>query len=252
MEGISKHIMNLIKYYKDVLSLSQEKVMIKKGTICYDAELEWDEDNSLWIINYNEGIDDYYFVHELGHIYLAKKANFEDFAKPYKDTPDLDGNFEPLFNGMLDGLVDFRLSQFEEIYPILRKMYLKYLDDLDNTFSYIVENADYIQLLSWYILWFQALQFILTTSDRKRNIKKIGRLLDFAEHNLLKFKGGIAQEDFKEAKVKLNAFDSIKGSLNPKDILLHFANVLYTSNLWDKKKILSQVILYFPGIKELL
>jgi len=47
-------------------------------------------------------------------------------------------------------------------------------------------------------------------------------------------------------------FDSIKGSLNPKEIFVYFANVLYATNLWDKKKILRQVVIYFPGIKELL
>ena len=121
----------IIEKCKEILSISKENIEYKlDSTIFFEAELTWDRNSRIWTISYKEKMDEYYIIHELGHIYLArKKMNFDGFAvQAQEDYVDKwDYRLKPLFNQLLDVFVDYNISQFDEIYSITCKKYIDYL-----------------------------------------------------------------------------------------------------------------------------
>ena len=198
-------------------------------------------------------MDDYYLAHEVGHIYLAKLYNFDGFAKPMKDDdePKIDWHIAPLFNSLLDGIVDYHISLFDEIYPRSEMKYLSYLKDLPDTYALVSKNEDYIEVLEWFIIWFQSFKFIIKEEVRVKYKREISQLLSFTRNHLLKFKGGISSNLFKEMEDKLKSFDVVKMSKDPKELLLYFINVLILTELWDTGHIMKQLKFFYPAIRNL-
>ncbi|MCJ7648665.1 MAG: hypothetical protein MUP85_08630, partial [Candidatus Lokiarchaeota archaeon] len=56
-----------------ILDLMDEKIIFRSNPNKFQAELEWNERIGAWIIFSNKNIIDYPIIHELGHIYSAKK-----------------------------------------------------------------------------------------------------------------------------------------------------------------------------------
>ena len=198
-------------------------------------------------------MDEYYLAHEVGHIYIAKLYNFDGFAKPMKDDdePKIDWHIAPLFNSLLDGIVDYHISLFNDIYPYSELKYLSYLKNLPDTYALVVKNKDYIEVLEWYILWFQSFKFIIKEEIRIKYKKEISQLLSFTKNHLLKFNGGISNNAFKEMEDKLKTFDKVKVSSDSKEILLFFINVLNLMALWDASHIMKQLTFFYPTIRDL-
>lgn len=128
---------------------------------------------------------------------------------------------------------------------------MSFLEDLPYTFSYIIENKDYIEVLGWFFLWFQIFKFIIKKKIRVKYKKEISQLLSFTKNHLLKFKGGISISAFNELEAKLKSFDAVKTSTNPKEIFLYSINVLILTELWDTGHIMKQLKFFFPTIRDL-
>lgn len=234
MVVIPERIKNSVQRFAEILGVSDKLFEFHEGTNIYEAELGWNEERQMWIINYSDkNVDDYYLAHEVGHIFVAKMYNFDGFAKPMKDDdePKIDWNIAPLFNSLLDGIVDYRINLFDEIYPYSELKYLSYLKNLPETYSLVVKNEDYIEVLEWFILWFQSFKIIIKEDIRVKYKKEISQLLSFTKNHLLKFKGGISISAFKEMEDKLQSFDTVKRSTDSKEILLYFINVLILTEL---------------------
>ncbi len=254
MVVIPKRIKNSVQRFAEILSVSDQLFEFHEGTNIYEAELGWNEESQTWIINYRDkDVDDYYLAHEVGHIFVAKLYNFDGFAKPMKDEdePKIDWNIAPLFNSLLDGIIDYQINLFNEIYTHSEKKYLSYLKDLSDTYSLVGKNKDYIEILEWYILWFQSLKFIIKEEVRVKYKKEISQLLSFTRNHLLKFTGGISVDAFKEMEDKLKNFDAVKNSVETKEHLLHFINVLNLTELWDSSHIIKQLTFFYPTIRDL-
>lgn len=73
---------NFLNMYKKILSISTECTILKRNyNIFHQAELDWDENQKCWIIFHQDRGPKFFLIHELGHIYLAKKKiNYLGFA----------------------------------------------------------------------------------------------------------------------------------------------------------------------------
>jgi hypothetical protein len=251
---LSERIKNLTEKYAKILGVDDQIFGFHEGTEVHQADLGWDEERGIWIINYdNEDVNESYIAHEVGHIFLAKKFGFDGFAKPMRDedAPKIDWNIPLLLNMCLDGFVDYHISQFSTIYPCLKVKYFSYVEDLQNTFSYIEENTDYIEVLSWYILWFQIFNFIIDRASRFKYKDEIAQLFSYTKNHLLKFKGGMDSITFGKFIDTLKKFKEIKKTDDPKQIILYSTNVILSCGFWDRTKVLKHMRFFFPTIRDL-
>ncbi len=78
-----KDLNELIKEIKEILSISHEQVIFRREFVRYEAELDWNVSLGCWVICYQNIPSKFSIIHELGHIYFAKKiVRCEDFAIP--------------------------------------------------------------------------------------------------------------------------------------------------------------------------
>ncbi|KKL53212.1 hypothetical protein LCGC14_2277690 [marine sediment metagenome] len=249
-----ENIKKFVDIYANILGVCDQKFEFHEGTDAYQAELDWNELKGVWIISYDkDDIGEYYFAHEVGHIYLAKKYNFEGFSKPMRkeDEPNIDFNIALLLNMCLDGFVDYHICQFDEIYPCMKIKYLTYVEDLQNTFSYTYENKDYIEVLGWYIVWFQIFNYIIDRKNRILFKKEISELFSFTKKHLLRFKGGMSKDQFDKLTEKIKLFKNTTKSKDAKQLILYSANVIIGTGIWDRTKVLKNIKYFYPTIKEL-
>ncbi|MHA1757888.1 MAG: hypothetical protein ACTSVV_14020 [Promethearchaeota archaeon] len=178
---------------------------------------------------------------------MARLCNHNGFAKGMKENPNIEWNVTPLLNILLDGFVDFQISQFDEIYIEIKKKYGDYLDDIKSSKIFIEEENDYIELLTWYLGWYQGFNFILKKKDYDESKENIKELLSFLKSKLIQGEGGISGKNFIKLNIQLNKFDKIKGTKNSKEIKNYCFNVILSMKLWDKDKINNQITLFFEN-----
>lgn len=239
----------IIEKCKEILSISKEKIEFKlDSTIFFEAELNWDRNSLTWTILYKEKLDEYYTVHELGHIYLArKKMNFDGFAvqAPEDFVDKWDYRLKPLFNQLLDVFVDYNISQFDEIYGITRKKYIYYLEKKEDFEEMVDESEEFLELLSWYLVFFILFKFILREKEREKFSQEIDHRINYVKNSLLSFKSVINFDIFEELNEKLSFFDKIKEETDPKQIILFIINIIYTFNFWTKEELIKQAKIWF-------
>ena len=103
--------------YRSLLSLSDEpiklKILPKNGVNEYEgSNLYWDEKLKSWVIEFvNQHI--FFLIHELGHIFLAKKYNCPYFAK----QTSVPVNERIGYNNvaLVDSFVNYNITRYNEI-----------------------------------------------------------------------------------------------------------------------------------------
>lgn len=239
----------ILDKYKKILSISNEKVVYQLGTDKYEAELSWNEYSQTWIIFHREDITEFYFIHELGHIYFSRKiTHCDDFAVDTEIKPGLDECLYPLINNLIDGLVDYNLSKFNEIYPILWKKYSEYFEKFNDFKDYVDEIDNLFDLLSLYKLLYIAYRFITREVHKKAFSSKIDQVLKYLKKSLLEFTPDISKEKLEKIESYLNKFKEVKDSNDLKEISIYISNVLLSTEFWDKKTLIKQIKLYFPSL----
>ena len=244
---------NLIEKYKELLSITDIPIVIKRDpTNKFEHEIEWHPNKKLWCIWYKDIPLEFYIIHELGHLYFAKRlTHFEGFALQTPFHKELDKKPYPLLNGLLDSFVNYNLSKFDEIYPIQKQKLCEYIEK-SNDFKEMIDNQkDFIMLLSWYIIFFLEFNFILRKAERDFFSQEIERSLNYLKSSLIKVKSMGFSINFEELTKKLSKFEDVKEKIDPKLIVLFMINVIYVLDYWTKKELLKQIKLYFPGLKSL-
>lgn len=241
---------NILDKYKKILSIKQEKIELKKNPlISRQAELDFKASTRTWIIHYNITQNEFPFVHELGHIYFAvKKSGFIYFALPPPPNPKLNRILGGLISNLLDGFVNYSLSEFKKIYPIIGGNVFLYLDNL-REFQKNIENINNLFiLLEWFILFYLDFRFILRELDRNKKNQKIESFL-----NSLKFKildsGRFNQNNLNEFIESLNKFNEVKNETHPISIITFFIEVLSNINIWTEEELKFQMNLFFPNFE---
>ena len=247
--NVVSEIKESIEKYKKILGITNERISIGRDPVTFAAELDWDNSSKTWIIKCESEISEYYLIHELGHIYLARKvSHYDGFALPSPYNERIDQSLYPLINNLLDNFVDYNLSLFNEIYPILISKYFEYLDQFEE-FKEMVDNCEnFFTLLSWYFIFYIEFHYIVREVDKKKYKKTLNNLLSYLCKHLLEFKDIMDKKKLENVQIMLNKFEEKRFNKEHKQIILFIINVLYSIDLWDKNNLIKQIKLFFPHL----
>ena len=233
--------------YKEILTISQENIQVRRSLfIARQAELGFDNSSNSWTIYYNNVQSEFPFIHELGHIYFAKRTTeYIYFALPPPPNPKLDISLGNLISNLLDFFINYNLREFEEFYPIIRQNNFYYLDHLKD-FQKQIEGAEKLYtLLEWFILFYIDFKFILKEKDYKKRNLEIESLLEILEFNILNF--GIVDGNKLKKLIKcLDMFKEKRNETHPVKIITYFIDVLLNINSWTKDELKNKMNLFFP------
>ncbi len=240
----------LIEKCKDLLSISEEPINLGCTIIPqpYQADLSWDDSTKTWFLRFNTEVPVFALIHELGHVYFAKKKTGYIYFAYYGDDSKIDDGLYPLFNNLLDCFINYNLTLFDEIYPLYQSMVFEYLDKIEPFKKHITCTKDPIVLLSWYILFFIDHNYLLKKQDQVERSNEMTELRSCLKKQLLQSSSEIDDIVLKNITEKLKNFENIKSSIDPTTILNFFIDVLQATNLWEESMLKEQVKLAFPEI----
>ena len=116
--------------YRSLLLLEEEpiklKILQKNGVNEYEgSKLYWDESRGTWVIEFvNQHT--FFLIHELGHIFLAKKYNCQYFAK--QTIVPVNVRIGYYDNALTDSFVNYNITRFDEIYDFFLNLVDIYLE----------------------------------------------------------------------------------------------------------------------------
>ena len=239
----------MVKKYAKLLSISNENISFKIEDNIKQAKLGYDGDDDQWIVYYQKECRRFPIIHELGHIYLAKKkVKYLGFAKPPPITPQTDKNLIFILSNLLDCFVNYNLSIIEPIYLEIQEYFHDYLKDLENIKNRIKSNNNILLILSFYFLYYIEFKFILKGEDREILKKNMKNLLNAIRNNCIKRDDRLTLNKFEAINKILDKFDSFKTSNNYEELLDFFSQVLRSTSIWGLDYINNQFNLTFPKI----
>ena len=239
----------ILKKYTKLLSITNENISFKIKDNIKQAELGYDGSKDQWIVYYRKESKRFPIIHELGHIYFAKKkVNYLGFAKPPPITPQTDKNLIFILSNLIDCFVNYNLSIIEPIYLEIQEYFHDYLKDLENIKNRIKSNNNIWLILSFYFLYYIEFKFILKEEDRDMLKKNINNLINALRNNCIKRDDRLTLNKFEAINKMLDKFDSFKNSNNHKEVLDFFSQVLKSASIWGLDYINNQFNLIFPKI----
>ncbi|KKL19639.1 hypothetical protein LCGC14_2463460 [marine sediment metagenome] len=111
----------LLVKHKSLLGLEEEHIEVGISAKTR-AFIQWHKKEKNWGIYLLPSDNDFTPIHELGHIFLAKKSNFVYFARTGINNNKIFEGLLLIVNHLLDCFVDYNLIQFEGLYEL-------YIDD---------------------------------------------------------------------------------------------------------------------------
>jgi hypothetical protein len=246
----SPYVEELIEKYKEILSISDEKILVACNLVDApnQAKLFWDKPSKTWTITHNNNVVEFILVEQLGHIYFNKKTASLRFDFN-EDDPEIDMRLYPLLNNLLMCFENYNLTLFDDIYPLYREMVGEYLDKIEIFKQTINRANDPILLLSWYILYFLDFNYLIKKPDREERSSELTELIVHLKNNLLNFSSVISDSVLDKITEKLKNFDNVKSSIDSETIIHFFIDVLQATTLWEESTLIKQVKLYFPKIE---
>ncbi len=239
--------LNSLSRYKEILSISEENIIFTQNPrIFRQAELDFDTSSKSWTIYYNITQSEFPFIHELGHIYFAtNKTGYMYFALPPPPHPELNRIIGDLINNLLDCFVNYNLSIFEEIYPIIQQNDFDYLDNLGQFQARIESENNLNTLLGWYILFYLDFRFILKKEDRDIRNQEIDSFLEILRsqiYNVTDFN----RNNMIELTKSLDKFNKAKIEIQHVKIIYFIYDTLLSIKLWIKEELKKQIEIFFP------
>ncbi|KKL57548.1 hypothetical protein LCGC14_2234310 [marine sediment metagenome] len=239
-------IKDLIKHYSEILSISDENIGFKNTEDIKQAKLGYDEYYDYWIIYFRKDCRRFPIIHELGHIYLAKKKfNYLGFAKPPPITPQTDKNLIYILSNLIDCFVNYNLSIIEPIYLEIQEYFHDYLTDLESIKNRIKSINNILLILSFYFLYYIEFKFILKEEDRFMLQENMNNLLNALRNNCIKRDDRLDLNKFEIINKILDKFDSFKTSNNYEEVLNFFLQVLKSTSFWGSDYLNNQFNLIF-------
>jgi hypothetical protein len=228
--------------YKNLLGLEKEhiKVGISAKTRSF---LHWHEKEKKWGIYLLPSDNNFTPIHELGHIFLAKKSNYVYFARSGIKSNNI---FEGLFsivNHLLDCFVDYNLIQFKGLYELyIEDTHLwkgaKKKGKIEGKPINIVHS--YKTLIGYYLS-----SKIINEKKNREYLINIKNYLRKAKRLIQKFYPNI-RFNFQSLEQKLDNFDKIKDTKDPGVIINFFYRIICETSIWKKSEIQQQMKLLFP------
>lgn len=236
----SKKFKKKLDKYRTILALKEERVKLiyVPPTSLNQGEgtsIQWYEKEQCWILRYEDIGNEFDLIHELGHLYLYKETDCRYFAE--SATQAVDKVIFNYNNSVVDSFVNYKLSCFDEIYPV----FINYVEKVLNSGKRGIK-PDTPDLLSHYINFYCDLNYSLKQSYQERkkklihitlaNIKKI--ILEKKEYRL-------STKQFESIDNKLKEFDNIKSTKGKFTIISFIAQLLKLIPLWNESKVNKQV-----------
>ncbi len=241
----------MIDKYKDLLSISDEPINL--GCTLIDqpnqADIRWDSSSKTWFLRFNANVPMFALVHELGHIYFARKKSKYVYFACYRNDPEIDDRLYPLLNNLLDCFINYNLTLFNEIYHLYQAIVFEYLDQIEIFKEHIIHTKVPIVLLSWYILFFIDHNYLIKKQERAIRSNEMTQLRFYLKKQILQSSSEVDELILNTFTEKIKNFDNIKAINDPKTILNFFIDVLQATTLWDKSTLKKQVILSYPKIQ---
>jgi len=205
--------------YKKKLFLSNEpikliqipiNIRIQTGVSWYDLE-------KCWKITYKDKGYDFELAHELGHIYLSKILKSLGFATGPPLNVEIKNDIKDFLNALIDGLVDYRLSLFEEFYTL----YIKYIDFwLSYPTSNFVSNTD-DKILALYLWFYLEFNCVLKQEEKDFRINEIYNFLKRLRF-MINVRSNLSYWKFELIDQRLKDFNYIKSTNDVKKIIFFF------------------------------
>lgn len=212
------------------------------------AYIQWDDNDQAWIISLFQLADKRTVIHELGHIYLAKKIDDWYFVDSPKKTISnirkLDEEISLFFNRLIDCFNDYNLCNFEDFYEAYKSYIFVGLNEYPDPKHHTLKDP-----IRYYIKAYVDFYYILRSEDRDKYLSEIKANLRAVRNSvILKVKSKKKKLTFNRFKLldqQLDEFNIIKNSLESKIILEFFYKTLSLLGFWDKKELEKNFKLYF-------
>ena len=231
---------------KKILGLEKENIEVGISGK-NNAFLHWYEKEKKWGIYLLPSDNDFTPIHELGHIFLAKKTNYIYFARSGIKSEKIFEGLLLILNNLLDCFVDYNLIQVKGLYEL-------YIDD-----AHLWKGAkqkskikgkpiDLVHSYKTLIGYYLSLKIIDKEKNRtyfigiKNYLRRAKKFIQKTFPNI-KF-------NFQSLEEKLDQFDKIKDTKDPEKIINFFYNILYEISLWKESDIQKQIKLLFPNISQ--
>ena len=183
-------------YYKDMLGLSNEHINLDRESI--ETAIEWDDYNNCWNIEYCDVGVDFLLIHELGHIFLAKKTNYLYFAKKPPRFNEIKFDIWWYHNAVIDCFVNYRLSQHEEI----NSLYIYYINEVLT--RNIIPPELYMHI-GGYIEYYLAFNYILQERERNEFLRQYNNFINILRNRIQRVLN-LSNEYFNQIDQSLNQF----------------------------------------------
>lgn len=234
----------LLLNYKTTLDLEKENIEVGISAK-NNAFLHWYEKEKKWGIYLLPSDNDFTPIHELGHIFLARKTNYPFFARSGVKRNIIFEGLLKIVNSIVDCFVDYNLIQFDHLYEL-------YIDDA-HLWRHAKEKRklkgnliDLVHSYNSFVANYLSLKIINFGKDRRYYIDL---------KNYLRRAKTLIQETFPNIKFnfhsfeeKLDYFNKIKTTKDHKKIINFIYNILDEISLWKEEDIKKQLKLLFPKI----
>lgn len=199
--------------FQTLLLLSDKDIRLE---VIHNNSSATSKENNHWKIEYNHYHPIYELAHELGHIFIYKKANYIHFAQ--QPEASIRDQIEKLFNysnPLIDCFVDYNLSNFTEIYFL----YVDYIKEIMNGMKNIGTNPEFYELLGGFLKFYISCYFILKNEEKEQLQSNIEEALINLENVILRKSNNnknlglidyLNENNLLEIKNSLNNFDVIK------------------------------------------
>ncbi len=248
-----------IEIIKKTFSLEGECINFEHSNIYAE---DWNEDKNCWEVEYIDQVINYSLIHELGHIYLAKKLEFPYFAKTSREIKEKAEEIKKLLAKRRNLPND--LKEISDIFDYVNyivdcfvnsnsfssnQYYLLYLEYIDRTLRIIKNGFRFTnlhELLGGYITNYLEFNFNLKFKNKTLSRQKKINIFIRDLKKIIINNSNLTNEKFQEINKKLNYFNKIKNTTNPKDIIKFIFEIIKLVAFWNEVIIRKKFKLFFP------
>ncbi len=243
--GQIQDLKNRFEKYLKILNLKNEKILLLTQTY---GESAISRDNANWKIEYNINHPEYELVHEIGHIFLYIKINYEYFADPPDNIKSSIFNNQRLMlffnycNSLVDCFVDYNISVYSKFF----NLFLDYLKEILNGMTNIQPQSQSEQLVEGYLKFYPSFNQILRKTERDKLKNKIENAIELVRNEIINKNPLYSEDIFNELNMELNKFSSIKKTSDHQQILNFLKFVTKKLPEFDNNYVDKNLLLIFP------
>lgn len=226
---------------RSLFSLLEEPIKLKilpqNGFNEYEgSSLYWDEKLETWVIEFVDQ-HNFFLIHELGHIFLAKKYNCPYFAKQsIVPVNEKVGNYNI---ALVDSFVNYNITRHDEIYPIFLDLVDIYLNAGTQRL-----DSDNLDLLMFFLNLYLDFHYCLKPEDFQIRKQKIFVFFNELEGLILKNRS-LTKEKFGIIKKELKKFEEYLEVEKSTTIIHYIFNLLKKVPYWSQSELKKNIKLIY-------